>query len=377
MNLKETDTIIIGASIAGLASAACLQKKKIPFIILEKEDKVAAPWDRHYDRLHLHTPRSLSNLPYKKFGRNISTYPSRMEVLDYLLNYQKAFSIKPIFNREVTSIKRQNDFWITETHEETFQSKNVIMATGAYTLPKKIFIEGMETFPGKIIHSAAYKSGKDFKDQKVLVVGFGNSACEIALDLYEQGATPGMSLRSPVNIIPRDILGIPVLRISWLMQKLSPGSADKVNAPLIKYFIGDLKKLGIEKKKMGPREEIENNSRPPVIDIGTLQEIKKGHIKLYGEIIKIEGDSIFFKNGNQQFDAIIAAIGYDRNDYILKIEQKRFDDLKFPIAKQKYFGKDGLYFCGFYISPLGQIHEIARDAKKISHDLQMKRKVQR
>ncbi len=370
----ETDTLIIGASIAGLATAACLQKKKNPFIILEKENKVATPWHRHYDRLHLHTPRSLSNLPYKKFAKEITTYPSRLEVVDYLLNYQKTFSINPIFNNEVISIRRENGFWIVETSEDTYKSKNVVVATGAYTFPKKILIEGMETFPGKIIHSSEYKTGKEFKGKKVLVIGFGNSACEIALDLYEQEATPSMSLRSPVNIIPRDIFGIPVLRISWLMQKLSPGLADKLNAPLIKYFIGDLNKLGIEKKKKGPLQEIDNNSKPPVIDIGTLKEIKKGNIKLYGEIIKIEGNTVFFKNGSQQFDVIIAAIGYDRNDGILKIEQQRFDDLKFPVSRQKYFGKDGLYFCGFYISPLGQIHEIASDAKKIAHDLQMRRK---
>ena len=376
MKIIETEIIIIGASIAGLATAACLKNKNIPFLILEKENKVAAPWHSHYDRLHLHTPRSLSNLPYKKFEKNISTYPSRLEVVDYLLNYQKAFSINPIFNTEVISIKRQNGFWIVETSEDSYQSKNVVMATGAYTIPRKFLAEGLETFPGKIIHSAAYKTGKEFKGQKVLVVGFGNSACEIALDLYEQGAMPAMSLRSSVNIIPRDIFGIPVLKINWVMQKFSPRLADKINAPLLKFFIGDLNKLGIEKKEIGPLEEIVNHSRPPVIDIGTLKEIKKGHIKLYGEIIKIDGNIIHFNNGQNQFDAIISAIGYDRNDGIIHVGHERFDDLKFPVSKQKYFGEDGLYFCGFYISPLGQIQEIASDAKKISQHLQKKMKIQ-
>lgn len=374
MNLKETNTIIIGASIAGLATAACLQKKNIPFIILEKESTVASPWQRHYDRLHLHTPRSLSNLPYKKFDKNIPVYPSRLEVLDYLLNYQKVFSIHPQFNKEVISIKRENDKWITGTQDETFTSKNVVMATGAYTFPRKYFVEGMNTFPGKIIHSASYKTGKDFKCQRVLVVGFGNSACEIALDLYEQEASPVMSLRSAVNIIPRDIFGIPILKISWLMQKFSSRIADSINAPLVKYFIGDLKKLGIPKKKSGPLEEIERTGSPPVIDIGTIREIKKGHIKLYGKILKIDGNTVYFKNGYQQFDAIITAIGYERNDEILKIDKRRFDDLKFPVSKQKYFGKDGLYFCGFHISPLGQINEIANDAKYIARHLQLKKK---
>src|SRR5450432_4330663 len=86
------------------------------------------------------------------------------------------------------------------------------MATGVYGKPKAISFQGMETFTGKILHSWGYKTGRDFKGQNVLVVGFGNSACEIAIDLYEQGAVPGMSVRSPVNVIPRDIMGIPILQ---------------------------------------------------------------------------------------------------------------------------------------------------------------------
>ena len=98
--------------------------------------------------------------------------------------------------------------------------------------------------PGKIVHSFQYKSGEDFKGQKVLVIGFGNSACEIAIDLYEQGAIPSMAVRSPVNIIPRDILGIPILEISLLMSRLPPRMADKLNAPLLRLMFGDITNLG-------------------------------------------------------------------------------------------------------------------------------------
>ena len=72
-----------------------------------------------------------------------------------------------------------------ETTNETFKSKYLVMATGPFGKPKPVNFRGMETFPGRIMHSYGYKTGKDFKGQKVLVVGFGNSACEIAIDLYE------------------------------------------------------------------------------------------------------------------------------------------------------------------------------------------------
>ncbi len=67
--MKQTNTLIIGASIAGLASAACLQKKGIGYNIIEKESRIATPWRNHYNRLHLHTNKGLSNLPYKKLAK--------------------------------------------------------------------------------------------------------------------------------------------------------------------------------------------------------------------------------------------------------------------------------------------------------------------
>ena len=87
--MKQTNTLIIGASMSGLASAASLQKQNIEYIIIETQNQVATPWRNHYDRLHLHTSKRFSNLPFRKFGRIIPRYPSRQQVVDYLDDYQK------------------------------------------------------------------------------------------------------------------------------------------------------------------------------------------------------------------------------------------------------------------------------------------------
>jgi len=205
----------------------------------------------------------------------------------------------------------------------------------------------------------------------VLVVGFGNSACEIAIDLYEQGATPSMAVRSPVNVIPRDVLGIPVLELSLLLSHLPPRIADAISAPLINSLIGDIGKLGLHKMPYGPLEQIRRDRKAPVLDIGTIRHIRKGHIKIHGDIHHIEGNTIYFKDGKQEmFDAIIAAVGYDRDcDNILQAPQRRFDELRFSPGRQQFFGEDGLYFCGYWISPTGQIREIGLDARKIAKDI--------
>ncbi len=369
--MTQTETLVAGASISGLALAASLQRQHLEYIIIEKQSEVGAPWHNHYERLHLHTNKRVSNLPYKKFGKSIPRYPSRLQVIEYLNDYQKQFNINPVFNTEATSINKEGDYWITETNKETFQSKYLIMATGPFSKPKPVNFKGMETFTGSIIHSSKYKTGKDFKGRKVLVVGFGNSACEIAIDLYEQGAIPSMSVRSPVNIIPRDISGIPILEVSLLMSRLPSRVADAVTKPLMRLLLGDITKLGLKKLPYGPFEEIQKDQHTPVLDIGTIKHIRKGHIPVYGDIDHIKDKTIYFSENRQaDFDAIVAAIGYYR-DYaeIIHVDKNRFEDLKVSVNKQKYFGKDGLYFCGFWIAPTGQIREIALDAKKIARDI--------
>jgi indole-3-pyruvate monooxygenase len=374
MPLKHTNTLIIGASISGLASAAALQKRSIEFTIIEKQDEVAAPWRNHYERLHLHTNKRQSHLPYKKFGKKIPRYPSRQQVIDYLEDYQEAFHIRPVLNTEAVSVKKEGAFWNTETSNGSFLSKYLILATGAFNRPKPIQFRGMESFPGKILHSYHYKTGGHFRGQHVLVVGFGNSACEIAIDLYEQGAIPSMSVRSPVNVIPRDVLGIPVIELSILLSRLPPKFADAISAPLVNGLIGDIRKLGLKKKSYGPLEEIRRDGTVPLLDIGTLRHIREGHIKIFGGIDFIEGAIVHFTDGEQEhFNAIVAGIGYYR-DYanFVGVDGYRFEDLKVPVARQKYFGKDGLYFCGYWVSPTGQIREIASDARRIAEDIAKK-----
>ena len=95
--MKETNTLIIGASVSGLASAACLQKQDIEHLLIEKTTSVASPWRNHYLRLHLHTNKRISSLPYKKFENKIPRYPSRQQVVDYLDNYKVNSVSNPFF----------------------------------------------------------------------------------------------------------------------------------------------------------------------------------------------------------------------------------------------------------------------------------------
>jgi len=375
--MRQTNTLIIGASVSGLACAACLQKRGIEYKIIEKESQIAAPWHNHYDRLHLHTNKGLSTLPFIKFNKSVPCYPSRKQVIEYLDTYQKVFDICPDFDTCAESVKKEADYWITETNMGVIQSKYLIIATGPYGKPKPFQLKGLESFPGKIIHSSQYNTGRNFIDQKVLVVGFGNSACEIAIDLYEQGAMPSMSVRSPVNVIPRDIFGIPVLRLSLILSRFPPRVADLINAPLLRLMFGDLTKLGLRKMQYGVFEQIKRDGKIPLLDIGTIKHIREGHISVQNEIDYVEGKTVHFTDGRKdEFDSIVAAVGYYPGfTEFLKVEKDYLDDLKIRSDRRKSLGTDGIYFCGFRIGPTGVIREISRDAQKIAADIILREKL--
>jgi hypothetical protein len=373
--MLKTNTLIIGSSFSGLGSAACLTKAGIDYIIIEKEGQVAAPWRNHYQRLHLHTPKNLSALPFLPFGRDIPKFPERLQVVTYLEQYQKMFAIKPHFHTKAVRVAKTSDGWLTQTNKQTYLSQNLIIATGSFGQPEKIDIQGMETFKGKMLHSSQYNSGRYFKDRKVLVIGFGNSACEIAMDLFEQGAKPSISVRSAVNVLPREILGIPIMQLGLLMNWLPAKTSDLINAPILNYVVGDFTRYGLKKLPYGPMEQIEQHQSIPVLDIGTLKLIREGHCKVFDGVDRIAHNNVYFNNGMcEHFDAIVAAIGYKKgvNTKWLQVGDERLADLNKPLKKQQYFGNDGLYFCGFWVSPNGQIREIAMDAKKIVKDISEK-----
>jgi indole-3-pyruvate monooxygenase len=366
--MKHTDTLIIGASAAGLACAVCLKQYQIPFILLEQYDKVGVEWRHRYDRLHLHTPKKNSALPHFRMPGNYDKYVSKNDFVDYLQQYSDEFNIEPLFNRKVIQAYRKENNWETSTTTEKFISQNLIIATGYSRKPFQPEVKGIENFKGELIHSSQYKNGESYKGKKVLVIGFGNSACEIAIDLHEHHALPFLSARGGVNIIPRDIAGIPIVNIvvaeSWL-SKISPALVDAINKPILTLMYGRYKKYGLTKLPYGPITQITKHGRIPLLDIGTMNLIKKGKINVYPGIDQITSTGVRFTDGRvEKFDAIIFATGYESavSEFL-----QGYDDVHPPGKKRN--GLPNLYFCGFNLSPNGMLREIGIEAKKIAKAL--------
>lgn len=372
--MPEINTIIIGAGAAGLAVSACLKQAGISNIILEQSAQVGATWRRHYDRLHLHTDKKNSELPFAPMPKEYPRYPSRDQVVQYLEGYAKRFDQDIRFNQQALSARRENGHWQVQTRNALHSSPNLVVATGYARQPLIPDWQGKETFQGKIIHSSEYKNGAEFKGKHVLVVGFGNSGGEIAVDLYEHGAKPSLAVRNAVNVIPRELAGIPILSIGIVQNKMPAWLADAINAPILRMVIGDITKFGLHKLPYGPATQIAKDKRIPLIDVGTMKLVREGQIKVYSGVENFSGNRISFDDGKEaEFEAVVLATGYrPRVNDFLQGAASVFDEEGTPTSTGKESSSPGLYFCGYYVSPTGMLREIAIEAQQVSKAIAQK-----
>lgn len=195
--------IIVGAGPSGLAVSASLSKYVIPSVILEKSDCIASLWQQKtYDRLKLHLPKQFCELPLMGFPEDFPKYPTKHQFVSYMESYASHFKIKPKFNQTVQSAEYDSasGFWRVRTQDSEYISRWLIVATGENAEPVIPEISGIERFHGPVVHTSVYKSGSDFRNQRVLVVGCGNSGMEVSLDLCRYNAVPHMVVRNTVSV---------------------------------------------------------------------------------------------------------------------------------------------------------------------------------
>jgi len=378
------DTLIVGASAAGLATAACLQRAGRSFEVLEASDVVGQAWRNHYDRLHLHTPKSASGLPGLDLPGQWPRYPARDQVVDYLERYRAHHGIEPRFGELVTRVELDGDAmdgdavdgdtadgrrWLTTTSKGRWRSRHVVLATGAARRPVRPTWPGQDTYRGTVLHSSEYRNGQAWRGRPVLVVGFGNSACEQAIDLVEHGARPHLAVRSAVNVLPRDLFGVvPVLQLGIVMQHLPPALADLLAKPLVRLTIGDIRKVGLRRLPYGPNTQIARDRQIPLLDIGTMDHLRAGRIVVHGDVERFTEDGVVFTDGQSlTVDAVVLATGYRPGlEEFLVPWQQVCDAEGRPTVSGGPTALPGLYFCGQFVSPAGMLREIGLEARRIA-----------
>ena len=163
---------------------------------------------------------------------------------NYLHGYQVALGIPIRTHCTVTKVgKDGSGNWEVDVLDESsspqtlrYRPRIVISATGLFpqTQPNRVQLPGMDEFRGEILHSVDYHSGARFKDKRVLLVGFGNSANDVICDLWEEGADTTALIRSPVSLVPRS-LWMFIETLTYRAQYVRAPGNSAVNCSLCEY----------------------------------------------------------------------------------------------------------------------------------------------
>jgi len=369
-------TLIVGAGPAGLAVAGRLSKMGLPYILLEKSDRVSAAWHQHYERLCLHTVKEHSDLPHWPMPEGYPVYVPRLKMIEYWENYVREMNITPKFGQEVTNIRRENGHWAVMTATDVFTAGHVVVATGYNRAPYLPAWSGQQQFKGTLMHSRDYRNATPFKGKRVLIIGIGNTGAELALDLYEQGAFPSISVRGPVNFIRRDVAGRPAQRTAIMLGKLPTWAYDFIARQVQKWTVGDLTPYGLPPSPYAPSEQLRRFGKVPVIDIGTIDLIKQRKVAILPDIQQFNEDSVTFVGGQTEpFEAVIACTGYRAQvEDFVENAQPLLNERGYP--RSLWFDDEayrGLYFCGFSTPLSGILRNIKMDSEQIAEHIQQEK----
>jgi cation diffusion facilitator CzcD-associated flavoprotein CzcO len=359
--------LIVGAGPAGLAAAACLKQRGIDALVLDAGTAVGASWRQRYDRLHLHTVKQHSFLPGMRFAKDIPRYPSAAQMVAYLEAYAAGFAIQPRFDEPVRRVSVAGDGFVVETARAVHRARAVVMATGYNRVPNPDRPPGAERYQGQLLHAASYRNGEPFVGKHVLVVGAGNTGAEIALELAERGAKPTLAVRNPVNVVPREFLGLPTQVTSIRMRRAPIALGDSLGRLISRLVFGNLARFGFGRPELGPLSAIKLRRRIPLIDIGTIAAIKAGRIAVKPAVDHFTPQGAAFADSSAgEYHAIVLATGYRAAlAEIVDVPGVLAAD-GHPLDWQGGGACRNLFFVGFHNVATGLLREIGIEAQAVA-----------
>jgi cation diffusion facilitator CzcD-associated flavoprotein CzcO len=371
------EVLVVGAGPAGLAAGAALRKRGIEPLLVDSATAVGDSWRAHYDRLHLHTVRWLSALPGLTIPKQEGKWVPRDGVVRYLETYARHHELSIRFGMEIKRIERTGDGWSAYTDEGPISADSVVVATGYNRRPHLPDWPGMDRFAKPLIHSSEYRNPETYRGKSVLVVGPGNSGAEIVVDLVEGGAREvTIAVRTPPNIMRRDIRGFPSQVTGMLMRHLPLRVVDVLARGVRRMSIGDLRPYGLPPPQRGVYTRLVKDAAVPILDIGLVDLVKAGTVRVVKAVTGLEGDQVILAGGERlRPDAVIAATGFDRGLEELVGHLDIIGTHGRPVVRGAITHPHApdLYFIGFANPISGALREARLEAKRIARAIQRSR----
>jgi putative flavoprotein involved in K+ transport len=277
------DVVIVGGGQSGLAAAYAASQARLRPVVLEAAAEPVGSWPHYYDSLRLFSPARFSALPGRPFPGNAERYPARDEVIAYLRGYAATLDADIRCEQRVDTVERDEDGRLTARTAAGLEVQGaiVIAATGGFRRPHRPALSGVERFAGAVLHSSQYRAPEPFAGQRVVVVGAGNSAVQIAADLASV-ARVSLATRAPLRWQPQRPLG---RDLHWWLTRSGLDSAS----------IGRWLDRGTS-----------------VVDDGRYRAaLRSGNPDRRPMLTGLDGDAVRWSDGTREHvDAVILATGY-------------------------------------------------------------------
>ncbi len=376
---------IIGAGSSGIAACQVLQGRGIEFDCFEAGSEVGGNWrylndngmSSAYRSLHINTSREI--MEYRSFPmhHDYPTYPNHAQIAQYFDRFVDHFGFRDRiqFTTEVVSVVPAADSgWDVTvrrrgaTRSTTRRYGAVLVANGHHwdaRWPEPAF-PGADTFTGVQTHSHTYKTFEGYAGKRVLVLGIGNSACDIAVETCKVADRTFLAMRRGAHVVPKYLFGIPTDHLTTSpLARIGYGPLQRALFGLtMRVARGDVTKYGL------PKPDHKIGTAHPTISDDLLVRLGHGDITVKPNIERIDGDTVHFVDGTaERIDVIVYCTGYKITFPFLDPALVEAHDNEISLFHRVVDPEHpGLYFIGL-VQPLGAIMPLAEAQSEWVADL--------
>lgn len=361
------EVCVIGAGVSGLTAMKALGAAGVSYVAYEKGSDIGGMWryendngvSSAYRSLHIDSSRQSLAWPDFRLGDDLPEYPSHIHMSAHFERYAEAHGLRDriAFRREVTRVEPTVDAWEVATRPfgadgpaETRRFRAVVVANGHLWDPRYPDFPG--AFSGETIHSHHYRTADPYEGKRVLVVGLGNSAVDIAVDLSRRAARTVISTRRSAWILPKYLLGHPTDRVLGYMTRrlrLPVKAARAIAGRLARLTYGRQERFGLPL----PAHPIWREHATISQDL--LPALGHGRIVAKPNVAALDGRSVRFEDGTAEaFDAIVYATGYRISFPFIPEDVFQVETRPPPLYRRIVAAEApaGLYFAGL-LQPIG------------------------